>query len=139
MKTRHSIIALAGLILGLQTGCAVLLVGAGAAAGAGAVAYVEGELKTTDSVRFDAAWASALAGIAQMQFTVTDKTHDAATGRIVARGAQDRRVEVNLKKVTEETTEIRIRVGSFGDEEVSRQLLEKIRSSYLDDGSPKKR
>ncbi len=130
MKTKCWKIVAAGLLVSLLSGCGVFLVGAGVAAGVGVGAYIEGELKTTDAVSFDTAWNAALAGVTKMEFTITDQTHDALAGKIVARGAQDRRAEVNVKRVTDATTEIRIRVGTLGDEAASRQLLDKIRSSY---------
>jgi hypothetical protein len=127
MRTNWIAAMCAGGLLCLHAGCAVLLVGAGVAAGAGAAAYVGGELKSTEAVAFDKAWDASLRGIADMDFTVTRKSRDAAGGSIVARGAGDRRAEVRTRRVAEAVTELRIRIGTFGDEAVSRQLLDAIR------------
>jgi hypothetical protein len=60
-------------------------------------------------------------------FTVTSKEKDAISGELIARGASDKKITVKLKKQTEEVTEIRIRIGTFGDESMSRQILEEIK------------
>jgi len=57
---------------------------------------------------------------------VTAQEKDGLSGRITARAAGDRKGTVRLRKVTGTTTEIRIRVGTWGDEAASRQILESI-------------
>jgi len=52
------------------------------------------------------------------------------SARFVARTATDKKIEVTLNKKSANSTEIRIRVGTFGDEPMSRQLLDKIKSHF---------
>lgn len=63
-----------------------------------------------------------------LQFPIIKQSKDAVQGQFTARNATDTKIEINLKKVSKHTTEIRIRVGTFGDESLSRLILEKIRS-----------
>jgi Protein of unknown function (DUF3568) len=45
---------------------------------------------------------------------------------LTARNASDKRIVVHLKKMSDTVTEIRVRVGTFGDEALSRVILDKI-------------
>ena len=120
------------LSLGVLTfsGCVLFLVGAGLAVGAGTVAYVEGELKVADNVTMDGAWNASLGAMQDLEFKVTKSQKDALAGLIVARRADDTRIVVRLKKQTDQVTEFRIRVGTFGDEALSRLIYEKIKSHF---------
>ncbi|MGA4643083.1 DUF3568 family protein [Limisphaera sp. 4302-co] len=110
----------------LSSGCVALLVGGAAAAGAGTVAYVQGELRSTEDAPFERAWTAAQRALRDLEMPVTAQEKDGLSGRIIARAAGDRKVTVRLRKVTGTTTEIRIRVGTWGDEAASRQILESI-------------
>ena len=110
-----------------SSGCAVVLVGAGAAAGAGTVAYVGGELKSSENVSLDRAWNASQAAMGSMGFAMTSKEKDDLSGKLIARGAEDEKVTVKLKKQTDEVTQIGIRIGIFGDKPLSRQILEEIK------------
>lgn len=111
-----------------SSGCALLLVGGAAAAGAGAVVYVKGELKDTEPNSLDATHAAVLAGLHDLQYAVVNDSKDLINAKTLARTATDTRIEVLLTKQSPTQTEIRIRVGTFGDEALSRQILEKIKA-----------
>lgn len=125
---RH--IGLCAAIVGsaLSTGCALLLVGA--AIGAGTVAYVSGELRAADEVTMDRAWSATLGAMSELQFKVTTQQKDALAGQIVARRADDTKIEIRLKRQSDRVTEFRIRVGTFGDEALSRYILDKIKARF---------
>ena len=114
----------------LASGCAPMLVGAGAAAGAGAVAYIEGELKATEAVTLDRAWNATQAAAQDLGLVTETRQKDAVSARLEARGPEDRKVTINLTSAAPEVTEIGIRVGTFGDEAFSQRILEQIRSHY---------
>lgn len=124
---RSSIAAMICLSLLLSYGCALVV---GGAAGAGAVAYVRGELKALEDVTLDRAWPAAKQAMSDLEFMVTDSEKDAFNGRLTARGAGDKKIVVSLKKESDAVTEIRIRVGSFGDEAMSRKILETIKKHF---------
>lgn len=111
-------------------GCALFLIGAGVAVGAGTVAYVGGELKTAEQVSMDRAWNASLRAMEDLEFRVTKSHKDALAGEITARRADDTKITVRLKKQTDQVTEIRIRVGTFGDETLSRLIYDKIKSHF---------
>ncbi len=127
MKTRRAAAFLAAGLAGLlSAGCTVLAIGAGAAAGAGTVAYLKGELKTNVDASLDKTFRAAEDAVKEMAWSITERTEGVARCKVLAKGAGDKRVEVNLRKLTPKATEIGIRVGVFGDEALSRKLLEAI-------------
>lgn len=126
MKTK--LLASLGALFGalaLFNGCAALVVGG--AAGAGTYAYVKGELKVTENATLDRAWRATQAAMNDLEFTVTSQARDALAGRLIARTALDKKIEIHLAKTGEKLTEIRIRVGTFGDEDLSRVIHDKIK------------
>jgi stress response protein SCP2 len=62
-----------------------------------------------------------------LKFIKISEQADNLTGEIVARTAQDKKITIKLNKVTENVTEISIRVGMFGDQTISHSLLEEIK------------
>ncbi len=110
----------------LQSGCVVVAVGA---ASAGAVAYVRGELESTVSSPFAVANRAANIAIEQLQLVKINEKKDAFVSIITARTADDKKVEIKITKLADETTKIQIRVGVFGDEAKSLTILEKIKAN----------
>ena len=124
-------IMLLGILLFSSCGCAVLLVGGGV--GAGTVAYLKGELKSTEEASIDKTWQAAQEAIKDLEFIVTSKGKDAFSAKLIARDAGDQKIEIELKKVSEHLTRVTIRVGVFGDEPLSRLMLERLKKN-LDKG-----
>jgi hypothetical protein len=109
-------------------GCAALVVGG--AAGAGTVAYVRGELKSVEDVSLDHAWPAAKQAMSDLEFSTTSAEKDAFHGELIARGAGDKKIVVNLDRQSDTVTEIKIRVGTFGDEAMSREILDTIKKRF---------
>ncbi len=119
-----SIVAAASLLL---QGCVALV--AGAAAGTG-VAYFGGELKSNEPVSIDKAWSATEKAVTAMEFKPVSKKKDSLAAQYEVIGAADKRVTIKLKNTGDKVTEVRIRVGTFGDESFSRTILTKIQSNY---------
>lgn len=125
MKIKSLLTLFGGTVLGLfLTGCAAVIIGG--AAGAGTYAYIKGELKVTENAPLDRTWSACQSAMKDLQFKVTTQQKDALQGRLVAKTASDKRVEIDLEKVSEDMTEIRVRVGTFGDEDLSKLIVQKI-------------
>lgn len=119
-------IMLIGLVFLSNCGCvAALLVGGGA--GAGTVAYLKGELKSTEEASIDRTWEAAQKAMEDLEFVVTSKEKDAFSAKLIAYRVNDKKIEINFQKASEKTTEVRIRAGVFGDESLSLMILERIR------------
>jgi len=115
----------------MNIGCpAAVLVGGGAAAGAGSLAYVKGELKSTEEVSLNRAWKAAQMAMDDLEFQITHKGKDAFDAELSASGVGGKKIKVALKKISDTRTEIRIRVGTFGDKSLSQQILEKIKKRF---------
>lgn len=115
-------------MLTLTGGCFILAVGA--AAGAGAFVYVNGELKETEGVSYDTAYDATLEAMTDLQYAVVTKQKEAITAVVTARTGTDKKITVTLTKQSATTTEIQIRVGTIGDKDVSRQILSKIKGHF---------
>ncbi len=111
----------------ILTGClAAAAVGGAAAAGAGTVAYIKGELKATEEATLNKTWQATVAAIDGLQFLVVNKIKDNVSAELEAKTADNKTVKIQLKRVTDNLTDISIRIGTFGDESLSRYILSKI-------------
>jgi len=121
-----------GLSLVVNSGCPAIFVGAaaGGAAGAGTVAYIGGELKSIEEVSLNRAWKATERAMRDLDFRITDKAKDALDAQLKASGADGKKIEVALKSISKSRTEIRVRVGTFGDESLSLQILDTIKKRF---------
>ncbi len=110
----------------MQIGCWFAAVGVGAAAGAGTIAYLKGELKALEDANIDRVWRATEGAVNELNFIVTNKVKDAVSAKLDALTADNKNVHITLKRKTDSLTEITIRIGTFGNEELSRLILEKI-------------
>jgi len=113
----------------LITGCAAVVVGAGAGAGVGAYAYSKGEMKSVEAASLDKVYNAVEKTVTEMNFVVESKSKDYLVAEVICKGAGDKTIKIKLKFVTDKTTEVRIRVGFWGDENFSYQILKKIRDN----------
>ena len=118
------------LALCVASGCAPMLLAGGAATGATIVAFVKGELVSSEGATLNQAWMATQEALSYEELTITEKSRDELTGWIIAYGSGNQKIEINLKKETLHVTQIKIRVGIFGDESLSRHILEEIQHRY---------
>lgn len=114
---------LAFSLIGL-TGCIAVAAGAGA----GAYAYVRGDLETNLNSDYNKVVDSARAAIKDLEFAKVSENKDALKAVIVARTALDKKVDITITYSAKKLTNIKIRVGLFGDEQLSLSILEKIKA-----------
>jgi alanine dehydrogenase len=128
MKTKILAVLLLASLAAFGGGCALLVVGAAAGAGAGGYAYVNGELKSTESASLDKSFEATLAAMKDLNYPVINQSKDVLQAQVTARNSSDKKIVVSLKKVAAAATEFRIRVDTFGDEALSRKILTQIQS-----------
>jgi hypothetical protein len=132
MKTYHRlpVIALAGALaasgLLLTSGCLAVAAGAGAAAG---VAYVRGDLEATLNAGLDQSIRATDKAVQQLAYAKVSEKKDALLDTFVVRNSADKKIEIRLENAGEGLTKVRIRVGVFGDETLSRAVFDKIKAS----------
>jgi len=119
-----------GLSFFIHNGCPAPFFLMGGAAGAGTVAYVGGELKTVEEVSLNRAWNATQKAMNNLEFTTTSKEKDAFNSQLIAKGATNKTIKIKLNKQSDTLTEIKIRVGTFGDESLSLQILESIKKQF---------
>jgi hypothetical protein len=133
MNSSHSVPrTLAALVcaaaITLSSGCFLVAVGAAGAAGAGTVAYIRGELNASVTGSVETVDRAANQALQQLQFAKINEGKSTVDAAITARTGQDKKIEIKLDRTADNLTRVRIRVGTFGDEPISRLLLDKIKA-----------
>jgi len=118
-----TIILLGVSLVGLS-GCLAVAAGAGASA----VAYVRGDLETNLNTDYNRVVNSARESIEELEFAKVSENKDALKAVLVARTAMDKKVEITITNSGKKLTNIKIRVGIFGDEALSMSILDKIKA-----------
>jgi hypothetical protein len=122
-----SLLATALSLAALNSGCVVAA--AGAAAGAGTVAWVEGKLVVTLDHAYGHVLRASDQAITQLQFMKVSDARDALSAELVSRTAEDKKVRISLKKEGDHLTEVQIRVDTFGDKALSLAVLDRIKAN----------
>ncbi len=122
MDTRRCIAGL-GLVINIMvsSGCVapVLLLGAGAGAGAGTVAYIRGEWIQTYPAQFEQVWPATQTAAQDLHLNVTEVQKTGMVGTLRGTRADGTAVTLRVTPVSGGLTEVRIRVGWFGNREIS--------------------
>jgi len=109
------------------TGCLLFAADAAAGAGVAGYKYAKGELKSTQSASLDRTWDATLAAAQDLSLPIISQTKEASHDHLVCKTASDKSVDIDLKKLSDTSTEVSIRVGTFGDEAMSRTIMDAIR------------
>jgi hypothetical protein len=107
-------------------GCAAVAVGAGAA---GAVAWYKGELKASLTQSVPAVNRATEEAIDELKLFKISAKADELTGSFTLRNAKDEKITIIVEKEGEGVTALRIRVGVFGNEALSRSILDTIKGN----------
>jgi len=113
----------------LFAGCPAAWIVGGAAVGIGTYSYLNGELEAKYPVGFDKAWQGAVAAMEQLQFTKESSSRDGLAGKIEARRGDGTPITINFELISDKVTSIRVRVGMFGDQEISARIHERIKEN----------
>jgi len=126
MNRRTYLFLVVGAVGLVFTGCAAALLAGGVAAGAGTVLYVKGDLQTTIERPYDDVWDASLEGIRALGLRPSRRDKGAEKGVIKTRRLDGKSVTILVYPQTRRTTKLSIRVGTFGDEESSLEILKAI-------------
>jgi hypothetical protein len=134
MKTSNYLLSLlAGVSLAVGVpvlaGCRLLVVGAAGAAGAGIVAYADGKLNATLGNSYDTVVAATRQAITQLEFAQPEERKDELSDTFVTHNGKGDRVEIDLNNAGDNVTKVSIRVNTFGDQQMSMAILDKIKSN----------
>jgi len=124
---RGAIYALLTALTVMTSGC--FLVVAGAAAGGAGVAYAEGKLTVHFANRYEDVVHASDQAIAQLQFLKVGEEKDALKATLEARTADDKKVTIEVDRVSDSLTKVEIRIGTFGDKSVSMAIYDRIKGN----------
>jgi outer membrane protein OmpA-like peptidoglycan-associated protein len=110
----------------MTAGCAAIVVGAGA--GAGTLAYFEGELKKAYEADYDKTVKACSDALNSLKIPVTEKPSDALQTIFKAKRPDGTPVTVKAVRLDDQITEVSVRTGIVGlwDKNVSMQIHESI-------------
>jgi hypothetical protein len=114
---------LAVLLLALVSGCTTTTPGPG---GKGVVAYGRGELSADVTHDLDTVFAASQRALDELEIIKIDDKKTRVDAQILSRTATDKKIVINLERVTDTLTKVYIKVGVVGDETLSRLILDKM-------------
>ncbi len=94
--------------------------------GAGSVAYSKGKLESKEAASVPHVQKATVNALAQLKLPVFNERGDAATARVESRYSDGTPVTIDLESKGTSVTQVSIRVGTFGDQGRSQQLLSAI-------------
>jgi hypothetical protein len=95
---------------------------------ADAAAYARGELEANLQSEYPEVVEATRAAVVDLGFPRLGENKDELKAVFVSRTPLDKKVEVTLTNSGKKLTNIKIRVGVFGDEELSMAILDRIKS-----------
>ena len=114
------------------TGCGALVVfGAGTAAGVAGYKWYEGALTVIYEAPYIKAWDATLKALEKMESEIQSQKHDLTKGAIKAQLKDKKSVSISLSYKSAQQTEVVIRVGFFGDKDASDVIQEDIRKELF--------
>jgi hypothetical protein len=129
-RKQRAVILLCCLVMGTSGCVALIAAGAGAGAGVGTYSYIEGNLKRDYIGPPQKVWDSTLAALEELGVASNVKERDYFGGLIKAIMHDGTEVNIKLTRLTDNSTEVAVRVGVFGDREKSELIHDKIAEKF---------
>lgn len=128
MRKNILILVFCAILMVNLSGC-VLLFGA-AAGGAGTAYWLSGKLRDKVDASYGATIEASRKALESFDMAVTKQTRTEEVTQIKSEHADGRVVWIDVRPLTQKSTQIEIRVGALGDKEASTEIMEKIKK-YL--------
>jgi len=119
---------LSAIALVAVTGCVAVIFAAGAAAGIGGAVWVHGELETSLAGSLPHVRDAATATLHKMGNGVSTEGAGDMASTLTSYTGDGRKITIELKSLSAGVTEIHVRVGFWGDRDISQHILEDIDS-----------
>jgi hypothetical protein len=116
-------------LLALGSGCAAAAIAAGAGAGIAGTMYVRGDLETELDAAPPEVAQAAESALKDLELPILSAQASELDGLVVATTAQGEKIHIDLESLADERTRVSIRVGTFGDRDVSDLILARIRDN----------
>lgn len=90
--------------------------------------YARGDLEAGLPVDYPKVLAATKGALSDLSFGLTGESQDAKKTVFLSRTPGDKRIEIEIQNSDNLLINIKIRVGSFGDEQVSRKIFDRIKA-----------
>ena len=124
---RYLYVLLGMSLLASVSGCATTGVGGGPNVTAGTYYYFTRELEVIYGIPLADVWPRALAAVEGLQLHIDRQRIDGLGGEIQARRPDGTNVQVHLEPTGDHSTSVSVRVGFWGDREMSERVQRAIR------------
>lgn len=116
-------------------GCVAAGAGVGAATAMG-TAYAKGEYRSTEATTLDRLWIATLVALNDLDIPVEREFFGNDRGNLSARRADGKKIKIDVRIQSARISQLRIRIGTFGDESFSRLIAERVHSELQGGGLP---
>ncbi len=115
---------LVGVISFSASGCLPLVVGA--AAGAGSVIWAKGTIQQDFNRPLNSVYKATKVALKKLDVPIIVDKKDNLTAHLESQFADGKKIKIDIEYVSTYTSKISIRVGTLGDENKSREILEMV-------------
>ncbi|MEO6201876.1 MAG: DUF3568 family protein [Nitrospirales bacterium] len=126
MKEYGVILLCVAWTMSIMSGCAVVLLGAGAGAGVAGATYVMGKLEDEVNAPVPKVQQASVAALKSLELPVDKQWGDKLAAELESETADQKKIWISITSLTSFRSKIVIRVGLMGDEARSRQILQAI-------------
>ena len=127
MFKRITIFVFWGLLLLNIYGCVALL--AGAVGGTGTAAWLSGKLTQEFNAPYERTINAATKALRSLKLKVTKEAKEENIAQLKSKYSDGREIWIDIRKVTEDSTKVEVRVGAVPDKEASSRILKRIQQS----------
>ena len=129
-RKQRTMLLLCYLLMGLS-GCAVVIATAvGVGVGFGTYKYVDGNLQRDYIGPPDTLWEATLTAMDDLKVALEVKERDYFGGLIKGIMHDGTKITIKMKRLTDNSTEVGVRVGVFGDRKRSEVIHNKIAENF---------
>ncbi|HMO02779.1 MAG TPA: DUF3568 family protein [Oligoflexia bacterium] len=91
------------------------------------VGYVRGQFEEQLNASFQDVVNASQTACENLQFSDLTAKSDALSARITARDANNKQIEISLKKIADSQTWVAVKVGLIGDDRISQAIISEIK------------
>lgn len=121
-------LAVIGIVCLMCTGCAFLIgAGVGGGAGVGATKYVKGEMESTYAATMATTWVACQNALKEVGINIIGSIKEKPNHWVIkGRTEGGDEVKVKLDALSDKVTKVSVRVGIFGDRQLSTKIHDAI-------------
>lgn len=130
LRKQSTMLLLCYVVIGLSGCAAVIAAGVGVGVGFGTYKYVEGNLQRDYIGPPDTLWEATLTAIDDLRVASEVKERDYFGGLIKGIMHDGTKITIKMKRLTDNSTEVGVRVGLFGNVKQSELIHNKIAENF---------